>query len=92
LSIGFPSLLILQAVPQRVKELLSFTIFYFVQSLSIDAVDFNVRGEIWVNFKLIDEILALREFAMGAAELAEKALQDVDTFYLGCLLKVLQTD
>ncbi len=49
---------------------------------SIDAVDFNVRGEIWVNFKLIDEILALREFTIRAAELAEKALQDMDTFYL----------
>jgi len=49
---------------------------------SIHAIDFTVDGPILNNHVLIDEVLRCHRLELSAQEVARRALEDVETFYL----------
>lgn len=53
-----------------------------IGGFSIHAVDFTVEGKILLNLPLMNEILRCHHSNVRAEEIREKALADVDTFYL----------
>ena len=79
------SVSVVEHVPLVGQEALADAIAKWLRpgGLLIDTVDFTARGKILMDFPLLDEVLRVRGFGtLKAADLAEQALDDPDTYFL----------